>query len=52
MIHLLALFRGPIYEGRSPDPLTLIVASLVAFGALVAGWLFFTARSGELAYRL
>jgi ABC-type polysaccharide/polyol phosphate export permease len=52
MAHMIALFRDPIYEGRSPDSATLIAASLVALVTLVVGWLLFTSRTDELAYRL
>jgi ABC-type polysaccharide/polyol phosphate export permease len=52
MAHMIALFRDPISEGRSPENVTLIVASLVALITLVVGWRLFTARTDELAYRL
>jgi ABC-type polysaccharide/polyol phosphate export permease len=52
IVHLLALFRNPIYEARSPDGLTVLLSVCVAAATLVIGWLLFTARSDELAYRL
>lgn len=52
MAPLIGLFREPILDGRSPDGLTLLVTALVAFGTLIIGWVLFTSRSDELAYRL
>jgi ABC-type polysaccharide/polyol phosphate export permease len=52
MVPLLTLFRDPIYEGRSPDGLTVLLSVSVAAVTLTIGWLLFTARSDELAYRL
>jgi ABC-type polysaccharide/polyol phosphate export permease len=52
MVHLLRLFRAPIYEGTLPSLATLAVGAAIALATVVAGWLVFAARSEELAVRL
>lgn len=50
--HLVEAFRMPIYYGYSAGPHTLAAATVAAVGTLVLGWLVFTARAHEIAYRL
>ena len=50
--HLLLLFRDPIYYGNWPSMGHIVVATLVAVPTLVIGWLVFTKKADELAYRL
>ena len=50
--HLLLLFRDPIYYGNWPSLKHVGVATTVAGVTLVAGWLVFTKKADELAYRL
>jgi ABC-type polysaccharide/polyol phosphate export permease len=52
MAHLITLFRVPIFEGQPPDAATVIGASGLALLTLIVGWLLFTSRADELAYRL
>jgi len=52
MSYYVALFRDPIYAGRVPDPATLLIAIAIAATTLIAGWVGFTTRAHELAYRL
>jgi len=50
--NLVQLFRAPIYDGSLPSLQTFLTASIWAFVMLVIGWLFFTARADEFAYRI
>jgi ABC-type polysaccharide/polyol phosphate export permease len=50
--HLLNLFRAPIYAGRVPTGSELLISGTIALVTLVTGWLFFTRKSDEFAYRV
>lgn len=50
--HLIKLFRQPVYHGMLPSPTRLATAALMALGALVIGWLVFSRRADEFAYRV
>jgi ABC-type polysaccharide/polyol phosphate export permease len=50
--HLLKLFRGVVLEGVVPDIQLLVISGSIAIIAAIAGWLFFTSRADELAYRI
>jgi len=52
MYYMLDLFRKPLYYGQLPDLAELLPAGLIALVTLVAGWLIFTKRSSEFAYRI
>lgn len=52
MYHLIQLFRAPIYEGRIPDPKEILICFLISFVTLILGWLIFTKRADEFAYRV
>jgi ABC-2 type transport system permease protein len=52
MYYLVNLFRQPIYEGTLADPMTLAVATVVSVATLALGWLLFTGRIDDMAYRL
>lgn len=41
LVYMVEIVRAPIYYGILPSPMTLLVAALVAFGALAAGWSIF-----------
>jgi ABC-2 type transport system permease protein len=52
MFYLIELFRAPIYYGEIPGlPLVLISATISIF-TLFVGWMFFTQKSDEFAYRV
>lgn len=51
MYHLVKLFRMPVYEGFLPTTADLLPAILFSLGALLIGWVFFTYKSKEFAYR-
>lgn len=52
MYHLLKLFRLPLYEGVWPSLTHLATAMAVAVIAFATGWIVFTRKSNELAYRI
>ncbi len=52
MYHLLEIFRAPIYAGTLPGIYKTAIALVVACGALVIGWWFFTRKADEFAYRV
>jgi len=49
--HLVKLFRQPLYYGMLPSPARLASAMVMALGALAIGWVVFTVKADELAYR-
>jgi ABC-type polysaccharide/polyol phosphate export permease len=52
LVHLLQIFRSLIYEGAMP-PLSLWgLVFLLALLTLVLGWIIFTRKVDELAYRI
>ena len=52
MFYLINLFRIPIIEGDLPDINQILFTSGIAFFTLFAGWLFFSWKSDEFAYRV
>jgi len=52
MSYLIRLFRAPIFEGRVPDLSEFIFAGAIAFVTLLVGWILFTSKSDEFAYRV
>lgn len=52
MYWMVKMFRLPIFEGRLPTLLELLPAIAWSLGMLIVGWLFFTSRSEEYAYRV
>ena len=52
MYHLVALVRAPLYEGTLPDLTQTIAAVGMSFIVLVVGWITFTRRADEFAYRV
>jgi len=52
MYHLVKLFRMPIYDGRIPTLEEILPAAIMSVVVLVIGWLFFTSKSDEFAYRI
>lgn len=52
MHHLLRLFRLILYQGVWPSFTQLASASAAAFITLAIGWIVFTRRADELAYRV
>ena len=52
MYYLVQSFRLPLYDRALPGLGTILPAAGLAVGALVLGWLFFTSKSDEFAYRV
>jgi len=52
MYYLIELFRTPIIYGQVPDIKLLLISGGIATITLFAGWMFFTSKSDEFAYRV
>ncbi len=52
MYHLIRLYRIPLYYGRLPTVGEWLPSFLLALTVFVIGWLVFTHKSDEFAYRL
>jgi ABC-type polysaccharide/polyol phosphate export permease len=52
MYWIVKLFRLPIYNGRIPTFSEVLPALAWSIGFLIVGWLFFTSKSDEYAYRI
>ncbi len=52
LYYLIKLWRLPLYDGLWPSWGEIWPAALMAFGMLLVGWLIFTSRSDEFAYRV
>jgi ABC-type polysaccharide/polyol phosphate export permease len=52
MYYLINFFRAFIYEGRIPAFQDFLISGGIALFTLLIGWLFFSQRADELAYRL
>jgi lipopolysaccharide transport system permease protein len=52
MYYFIEIFRQPIHKGVFPDGGLVVRAFLIAIGAFVVGWWFFTKKSDEFAYRV
>ena len=49
---LIEMFRTPIYANHLPDTSLIVNAVSLAFTTLLAGWIAFTSKADQLAYRL
>lgn len=52
MYSLIKLFRIPIYYGRLPTFEEFLLPGIIALVVFIIGWLFFTYRSDEFAYKI
>jgi ABC-2 type transport system permease protein len=52
MYYLVKVFRIPLIDGDIPSLALIGMAALCGLGALIIGWLFFTSKSDEFAYRI
>lgn len=52
MYTLLKLFRLPVYDGVLPGARLLLAGVLIGVGTLTVGWLLFTHKADEFAYRV
>jgi len=51
MVHLVDLFRCLVFYGILPSTRTWIISTVAALGMFIVGWLVFTSKSDEFAYR-
>ena len=52
MYHLVKLFRAPIYDGRVPELSEILLAGSISLVTLLVGWLVFSRKADEFAYRV
>jgi ABC-2 type transport system permease protein len=52
MYYLIELFRTPIIYGQVPGISLVLISAGIASLTLFAGWMFFTSKSDEFAYRV
>lgn len=52
MYHVMQLFTKPIYWGQLPEPRTILIASLTAFGGLMLGVMVFWWREDDVLFSL
>ena len=52
MYYLLTSFRAPVYSGQVPDWSEVLIAGGISFVTLLVGWLVFTGKADEFAYRV
>ena len=52
MYHMVGLFRAPLYYGEIPSLQETLITGLIALVTLFIGWVVFTRRSDEFAYRI
>ena len=52
MYHLVRLFRAPVYYGVIPTLGETLLTGVIAIVTLIIGWMVFTRRSDEFAYRI
>ena len=52
MVHLLRLFRDPVYSGTVPPAAAIALGAAIALVTAAVGWMVFSARSEELALRV
>lgn len=52
MYHLVGLIRSPLYAGEFPEISQIAVALGIAILTLVSGWIVFSRKSDEFAYRV
>jgi ABC-type polysaccharide/polyol phosphate export permease len=52
MYFMVELFRAPVYYGRLPTLAEFLPALFISLGFLIIGWIIFTNKSDEFAYRV
>jgi ABC-type polysaccharide/polyol phosphate export permease len=51
MYHMILVFRKPIYDGVLPAGSEVAIAGAIALLTLTVGWLFFSNKADDFAYR-
>lgn len=52
MFHLIKLFRAPLLGGQATTMQEWLISGGIALGTLLIGWIIFTRKSDEFAYRV
>jgi ABC-type polysaccharide/polyol phosphate export permease len=52
VLHLLTLFRAPLFEGIVPGWENWAIGAAISITTLIVGGLVFTSKSNEYAYRV
>ncbi len=52
MYYLIKIFRTPIYDGIIPAPQEIFLSLAIALLTLMLGWILFTRKAEEFAYRV
>lgn len=52
MYNIVRLFRMPLYDGRLPSWEEIWPSIVISLAVLIVGWLYFTSKSDEFAYRV
>lgn len=52
LYHLIQLFRLPLYYNLFPSPERIATAAIIGLGTLVLGWIVFSRKADEFAYRI
>jgi ABC-2 type transport system permease protein len=52
MYYMINLFRAPIYDARVPDVNEFAISGVIAIVTLVVGWIIFSQKADEFAYRV
>jgi ABC-2 type transport system permease protein len=52
MYHLVELFRMPVFDGVVPPLPEVLISAGVSIAVLIIGWIIFTRRADEFAYRV
>lgn len=50
MYHLIQIFRMPIYEGKFPEPIDLLLSTTISLLTLFTGWYIFSKKARLIAY--
>jgi ABC-type polysaccharide/polyol phosphate export permease len=51
MYYFVQMMRAPIYEGTLPSASIIQTGAVIAISTLVIGWIIFSTKSDEFAYR-
>jgi ABC-2 type transport system permease protein len=52
MYYFINLFRAPIYDGKVPNLDEFAICTAIALATLIIGWLIFSYKADEFAYRV
>lgn len=52
MYYMISMFRAPIYEGVLPPLDILIPGTVISLATLLGGWIYFSVKADEFAYKI